>query len=655
MIRNSLYTIFTVGVLLCIFPHNVMASKDDNSLRTTIHLLDYISRDYTAAVQNGEVIDEGEFAEMQEFSDKVYLLIEESDLPQDNKLLILSQLKELGKQIENKSPHKSISTLAQQARREIIKTTGLKTAPLIWPDLKNGKSLYVQNCTSCHGVNGSGDGRLAEGLKPAPTNFLNANLMQVISPFQAYNTIKLGVEGTAMQSFATLSDKEIWDLAFYIKSLRFTTQADQNSDLQQKFDLANNTVNLEEVATLSDVELLKSLRNDYSADTELLLMALRTQFPGDNAQKYSLDKARNYLKSALQNYTSGRYSSAREDALAAYLEGIEPSEARLKANAPAFTASLEQQMFKIREVIENKGDKAQVEKEIDNGLAMLRQAEEMMQDKKLNYWLSFALSASIMLREGLEAFLILALILALIRSSGLKKAIPWVHGGWITAILLGVAGWFFSDWVIGISGKNREIMEGMISLVAVIVLAFVGFWLHDHSHAKNWKKFIEEKISKQLKKDKMFGIAFFSFMVVFREAFESVLFLQAISLETQPAHQSSIGLGVLAAFALIALFAVLFVRYSKKIPVRQLFRYSAWVITLLALILIGKGVHSIQEAGWLSITGFPVSVSVDWLGIYPTIETVAAQIILFVIMLLLYYGSNRKTRLNQQIESNATK
>ena len=66
MIRNSLYTFFTVGVLLCIFSYNVMASKDDSSLRTTIHLLDYISRDYTAAVQNGQVIDEAEFAEMQE-------------------------------------------------------------------------------------------------------------------------------------------------------------------------------------------------------------------------------------------------------------------------------------------------------------------------------------------------------------------------------------------------------------------------------------------------------------------------------------------------------------------------------------------------------------------------------------------------------------
>ncbi|HCD90054.1 MAG TPA: iron permease [Algoriphagus sp.] len=639
------YSILILTVSLCLVNLTGFSQSENKNFQTTIHLLDYISRDYTAAVQNGEVIDEAEFAEMQEFSDKVYLLIEESNLPQNNKLLILSQLKELGKQIEKKAPHKSINALAQQARRDIIKTTDLKTAPLVWPNLENGKSLYVQHCTPCHGENGGGDGKLAAGLKPAPTNFLNANLMQEISPFQAYNTIKLGVEGTAMQSFATLSDKEIWDLAFYIKALRFTPQADQNSELQQKFDQANNTVNLEEVATLSDVELIKRLSNDDSADNELLLTALRTQSPGDNAQKYSLDKARNYLKSALQNYTSGSYSSAREDALAAYLEGIEPSEARLKANAPTFTASLEQQMFKIREVIEKKGDKAQVEKEIDNGLAMLRQAEEMMQDKKLNYWLSFALSASIMLREGLEAFLILALILALIRSSRLKKALPWVHGGWITAILLGVAGWFFSDWVIGISGKNREIMEGMISLVAVIVLAFVGFWLHDHSHAKNWKKFIEEKISKQLKKDKMFGIAFFSFMVVFREAFESILFLQAISLETQPAHQSSIGLGVLAAFVMISLFAILFVRYSKKIPVRQLFRYSAWAITLLALILIGKGVHSIQEAGWLSVTGFPVSVSVDWLGIYPTIETISAQVVLLLLMLLLYYLSYRRVRL----------
>ncbi|GGF44602.1 FTR1 family protein [Echinicola marina] len=642
--RSNILNIFIIAVILtCFCSFNVFGNEIKKDIQTTIHLLDYISRDYTAAVQNGKVINDGEYAEMLEFSYKVIELIKNSELNENEKANILAELKKMKGLIDRKAPHENITTVAGKSRQDIIEAAGFKTAPLTWPNLKNGETLYVQNCTACHGVRGAGDGKLAAGLVPAPTNFLNHTLMQEISPFQAYNTIKLGVEGTAMQSFESLTDEEIWDLAFYIKSLRFETKADNESGLQQLFEQANAPVNLQEVATLSDVELLKRLEPD-NKNAKLSLAVLRTQFPQDVNRVSTLDRAKTYLKNALQNYTTGSYSSAREDALAAYLEGIEPSEARLKANDPAFTARLEQQMFKIRQIIEQKAEKSKVETEINNGLDMIDQAGKLMQDKKLNYWLSFALSASIMLREGLEAFLILALILALIRSSELKKAALWVHGGWITAVLFGVGGWFLSDWVIGISGKNREVMEGMISLVAVIVLAFVGFWLHDHSHAKKWKMFIEEKIGKQLKADKMLGIAFFSFMVVFREAFESILFLQAISLETQSVNQSSIGLGVLAAFALIALFAILFVRYSKKIPVRQLFRYSAWVITLLALILIGKGIHSLQEAGWISITGLPVSVNVDWLGVFPTLETFVSQIVLLVAMLVMYYWSNRKSR-----------
>jgi high-affinity iron transporter len=183
-------------------------------------------------------------------------------------------------------------------------------------------------------------------------------------------------------------------------------------------------------------------------------------------------------------------------------------------------------------------------------------------------------------------------------------------------------------------------MEGLISLTAVIILAFVGFWLHNNSQAEKWKIFVEEKIGKQLQKDKMLGLAFFSFMVVFREAFESILFLQAINLETIPLNKSAIGFGVLAAIVLIAILGFLFLRYSKKIPVRQLFRYSSWGISLLAVILLGKGIHSIQESGWISITDFPVLVHIDWLGIYPTIETTVSQLILVSAVLTLYYLSS---------------
>lgn len=364
----------------------------------------------------------------------------------------------------------------------------------------------------------------------------------------------------------------------------------------------------------------------------------------------SLKIASDYLIRALKTYKEGKNKIARQYALAAYLEGVEPIEAKLKTSAPAFSAKLEQQMFKARQSIEQNNNNFEVEKEINTALALIVEINQVMESNSLSYWLIFMLSASILLREGLEAFLIIVLILALIRSSGAKNAKRWIHSGWILAVSMGMAGWFLSGWLINISGQNREIMEGLISLFAVIILSFVGFWLHNNSHAEKWKKFVEEKIGKQLQKEKMFGLAFFSFMVVFREAFESILFLQAINLETIPANKSAIGLGVLAAFGLIALLGFIFLRYSKKIPVRQLFLYSSWGISLLAVILLGKGIHSIQESGWISMTNSPIVVNIDWLGIYPTIETTVSQLTLFGVVLALYYSNGRKRKL--QAKSN---
>ncbi|WP_445955745.1 FTR1 family iron permease [Yeosuana sp.] len=354
----------------------------------------------------------------------------------------------------------------------------------------------------------------------------------------------------------------------------------------------------------------------------------------------SLKIASDYLISSLKNYKKGKNRAARQHALDAYLDGIEPTEASLKTYAPAFSSKLEQQMLQVRQTIEQNKSVFEVENEINRALALIVEANQVMGNSSLSYWLTFILSASILLREGLEVFLIIVLILALIQTSGVKKAKTWIHGGWLVAVAMGAAGWFLSGWLINISGQSREIMEGLISLFAVIILSFVGFWLHNNSHAEKWKIFVEEKIGKQLQKEKMFGLAVFSFVVVFREAFESILFLQAINLETIPLNKSAIGFGVLAAFGLIALLGFLFLRYSKKIPVRQLFLYSSLGISLLAVILLGKGIHSIQESGWISITKSPIFVHVDWLGIYPTIETIVSQLIFFAVLLALYYSAS---------------
>ncbi|MBU0941536.1 MAG: FTR1 family protein [Bacteroidetes bacterium] len=639
--KNPIYFVIAIAILL--FSNRINANEKDNNIQNAIHLLDYLSKDYPMSVKNGKIIDITEYTEMQEFSTRILELVKSIGLPIESRVSIFTDLQNLEDLVSAKAPHQKIKSLTERVKKKIINATGYEVAPLNWPDQANGKNLYIQSCVQCHGQNGSGNGTLAVGLIPAPANFLNDSLMSGLSPFAAYNTIKLGVDGTAMSAFTALTDKEAWDLAFYIKSLRFRDQDTDAVSQQELFDKEYAKISLKEVTTLSDNELLQTLGANEEANKKLL--ALRTLSPSVQLSQSSLTIASDYLLQSLASYKNGHTDEARQNALAAYLEGIEPVEIRLKANDPDFASQLEQKMMAVRKAIERGVNKTEVENKIINALASIDHAQKLMTDEKLNYWLSFFLAASIMLREGLEAFLIIALILALIRGTPrAKKVLPYIHGGWITAILMGVAGWFLSDWIINISGQNREIIEGIISLIAVIVLAFVGFWLHNHSHSKKWKEFIENKVGSQLKGEKKIGLAFFSFMIVFREAFESILFLQAIGLETQSDDQSSIGFGVLAAFALIGLLAFLFLKYSKKIPVRQLFRYSSWVITLLAIILIGKGVHAIQEAGWISVTGTWFSIKIDWLGFYPTLETLISQLILLVFLLLLYFLSNFRNK-----------
>ena len=185
-------------------------------------------------------------------------------------------------------------------------------------------------------------------------------------------------------------------------------------------------------------------------------------------------------------------------------------------------------------------------------------------------------------------------------------------------------------------------MEGLVSLLAVVILIFAGFWLHNKTYAQKWKEFVEDKIGVYLQKDKMFGLAAFAFMIVFRDAFEVILFLQAIKLEAGLQNQSAIGFGTFSAFIAIGIIAYVFLKYTKKVPIKQIFLYSSYLIVLLALILMGKGFHSLQESGWISVTYLPSMFRVEWLGIYPTVQTLAAQVALIAIVVLTYFINKRK-------------
>jgi high-affinity iron transporter len=620
---------FAAGTLL-LLSIALKANEKNSNARMMVHLLDYIAVDYSMAVNQGKIISAAEYKEMEEFANTI------NSLGQNAPASVKSDIKLLRTLISEKASQEKVSSVSNSIKQRIISSYSLEIAPKRWPSLVNGRQLYALHCNSCHGENGKGNGILANALNPAPTNFHSPEKANGLSPFQAYNTIRLGVNNTSMRAFDELSDDEIWDLAFYVLSLPHGASKVKAEDLELTL-----SVGLEELASRNNKELITylSLENPIQA-----IAALRL-FPREIAEQNKgsyLEQAINYLRQANAAYANGDITGARTLALTAYLEGVEPIEIQLQASDATFSAQLEGELAKARSYIETGKDPSLVSSQIEKGIAMINEAKVILENKTFSSWLAFLLSFSIILREGLEAFLVVVTILSVLRAINIPKAKAYVHIGWISAIVVGFLMWLAAGKLFNFSGADRELMEGLVALFAVGVLLYVGFWMHSKSEAGKWQAYIKNKIHNITRKENLLGLAFLSFLVVFREAFESVLFLSALSLEVGEAQQGAFGGGIIFAFILLGIISVLLLKYSKKLPIAKLFKYSAMVISFLAVVLTGKGISALQEAGTLNITVLPFDFRLDALGLYPTYETLFGQLFILSLTIVLWNISNRK-------------
>jgi high-affinity iron transporter len=332
------------------------------------------------------------------------------------------------------------------------------------------------------------------------------------------------------------------------------------------------------------------------------------------------------LKKTLALAQEGQWPEAQAAAVKAYLDGVEPAEAELRSRDAGFTASLEQSMAEVRGVLQRRAPIADVESKIASADGALRRAEGVLAQGIASPAFTFSVAAGIFLREAFEAVLILITLLGVIRSMGTRSALLAVHAGWMIAVLFGLVTWFFSGWLIAISGAQREMLEAVTSLLAVTVLLYFGFWLHQKSEFGKWHAFIKDKVNSAVEGKKLWALGMISFMAVFREAFETVIFLRALLIEAGPQQQMAMAAGVILSFILVLALAAALVRFSVKIPLRQLFALSSLVMVVLALILVGKAAHSFQETGLLTVTTLPVSLHVDLIGVYPTYETLVPQL-----------------------------
>ncbi len=462
---------------------------------------------------------------------------------------------------------------------------------------------------------------------PPPANFNDPERMAGLSPFKVFNTASFGIDGTAMASFNALPEQQRWEVAFYVMSLRFSAEtAKSGAAFVKSRQIPEELTQVATLATFSDEQLLEKLKS-YAPQASHAYEALAYLRRGllDNPTTDPLIVARMRLREAAQLYAGGAKEKAYQKAIEAYLDGFEIAEPALFAKDASFGRDLEGQFTRFRNAIKQGATSEEIQKQRLEIEAQLEQASQIMAstDAFSGYY-TFLNSALIILREGLEAALILAAILAMLRVMGATQAIRYIHLGWILALVAGLLTWLAAETILTVSGQHRESLEGFISVFAAVALFYVGYWLHTRTEAKKWHSFIQEKVKDILSTKKILGLVGISFFAVYREAFEVVLFYQALWLQAESNHGPILS-GFATGLAALALATFAIFKLGLRIPLKYFFGATGTLLYIMAFIFAGNGIKELQAAGWIPSTPLGFSLQVPLLGIYPTLETVAAQ------------------------------
>lgn len=631
--RNS--EMLRIGVSLCValLTFLIIAStvSAQDQAKRLVSVLDYLGSDYKNAVNDGKVINPDEYGEMQEFSKRTQELLNQlKQADGADKAGVEPIIKSLTAQIENKAEPTVIAELARSAKQRVISAYNIVPYPKQLPSLASGHTLYVENCAQCHGATGKGDGPGTSSMNPKtppPANFTDPERMAGLSPFKAFNTASFGVEGTAMASFAAFTEEQRWQVAFYVMSLRFSSeQAKRGAALIDEKKLPSDLISVANLATHSDEQLSEQIKRyfDQEASVNDVLAYLRRglidQKPAD-----PLVLTRNLVRESASLYAGGEKDKAYQKAVDAYIDGYELAEPALFAKDASFGRALEALFTEYRNAIKQGVAPEEIDKRRAEIEARLDRADEILARTDEYSGIYFFLnSALIIVREGLEATLVLAAILAMLKVMGATDAVRYIHLGWILALFAGGLTWLATQTVLTFSGQNRESMEGFISVFAAVALFYVGYWLHTKSEAKRWQAFIRGKVENVLSGKKLLGLIGISFFAVYREAFEVVLFYQALWLQNENGHHLILS-GFIAGLALLVVLTFGILKLGLNVPLKYFFGATGTLLYIVAFIFAGNGIKELQAAGWVSTTPLKFPPQAPLLGIYPTLETVAAQ------------------------------
>ncbi len=408
---------------------------------------------------------------------------------------------------------------------------------------------------------------------------------------QFYNLIRLSEQANQMTEIAYQSTNLLQDIEDQLPSLP-TTREEQN--------IQNNTA-----------QSTESTEQDW--------------------QKIA-DQVNQGIQQAIALYEKGEQKKAILSVQDTYFDVFENSgmENKIGSRDSDFKSEIEGYFTRMVSLMKaNQGDKLQAQAE---GLAQnLEKAVNMLQGGEQSDWSLFLYSLLIILREGLEALLIVAAIVAYLVKNNHQDKLPTIRQSVYVALIASVITAFIFQLIFENSGQHRELLEGFTMMIAVVMLFMMSYWLLSKVEAQNWKRYLEGKLSTALTTGSLVGLWLTSFLAVYREGAETVLFYYALAGDAK----SAVGLIYLFAGFLVGAFLLvicyLIMRYTVvKLPLKPFFMFTGIFMYVMAFVFAGKSVLELIEGKLFEPTLINNAPEISWLGIYPYVETLVPQVILII-------------------------
>ena len=350
-----------------------------------------------------------------------------------------------------------------------------------------------------------------------------------------------------------------------------------------------------------------------------------------NSEVKTLDQGIKLLEDSLTAFKEGNKAQGSQK-MKKFIEAWPIIEGEVRTR----NASLYTKVESETPIIMVKGSEQKYQEQLKNLITELSKI-----DTKSNY--TAIDSMLILLREGVEALIIVLSLASALKAAKQKKGLVWIYAGALVGILSSILAAVILKYSFPAlsSGTNREIIEGIVGIFAVIMMIGIGIWLHSKSSVKAWKKYMDTKLNLVLSTGSFISMFTLSFLAVFREGAETILFYAGIM---PLISTSNLLIGIALAIVALIIIGIIMVKASGKLPISKVFLVLSWLIYILGFKMLGVSIHALQITDMVSNNIIDYLPTIEILGIYPSFEVIIAQLIYIIVVAISIFYEKSKNK-----------